>query len=340
VYLCERAVQQDCQVIDLFYIKKPTCNSQLEKMWKRVLNITPLAQPLETANRMLPGGRCHYIPWRANQDRDIKGLLANTKPQLTFTAKEEDFGQRELRKMGIASGDLFICFHARSQAYLETVFPEYNWDYHSYRNSSIEQYFPAIQQLTKEGYVAIRMGSHLKQPLNTSNPKVVDYATHGRTDFLDIYLSAKCHFFICDTAGLNAVPEIFRRPLVMANFIPLEHVRAWIKNCLFIPKKLWLTDEHRFLTFKKLFASGVGHFLKTEDYQKMHIEVIENTSDEIMAVATEMHERLAGQWQETTEDIELQKRFWKLFQPNELNRVIHARIGADFLRNNKVLLTG
>ncbi len=42
-----------------------------------------------------------------------------------------------------------------------------------------------------------------------------------RTDFMDIYLSAKCKFFITSGVGLMAIPMIFRRPLLCVNYIPL-----------------------------------------------------------------------------------------------------------------------
>ena len=68
------------------------------------------------------------------------------------------------------------------------------------------------------------------------------------------------------------------------------------------------------------------------------IEVIENTPEEILAVAVEMDERLKGIWRTTEEDEELQRRFWSLSKPSELNRVFVARIGAEFLRQNRELL--
>lgn len=55
-------------------------------------------------------------------------------------------------------------------------------------------------------------------------------------------------------------------------------------------------------------------------------------------ISVEMDERLKGTWQTTEEDEELQRRFWSLFKPSELNRVFRSRIGAEFLRQNRELL--
>ncbi|GAG44511.1 unnamed protein product, partial [marine sediment metagenome] len=50
-------------------------------------------------------------------------------PHLSFTSEEEQFGQEEIRKLGIPDGTPFVCFHARDASYLKAVFPERNWYY-------------------------------------------------------------------------------------------------------------------------------------------------------------------------------------------------------------------
>lgn len=61
------------------------------------------------------------------------------------------------------------------------------------------------------------MGVIVKEALNTTNPMIIDYATKSSTDFLDIYLGAKCRFFLGSTGGINAVPRIFQRPVAYVN---------------------------------------------------------------------------------------------------------------------------
>lgn len=58
----------------------------------------------------------------------------------------------------------------------------------------------------------------------------------------------------------------------------------------------------------------------------------------LAALAMEMDERLKGTWQTTEDDEELQRRFWSLFKPSELNGIIVSRIGTKFLRQNQELL--
>ena len=92
------------------------------------------------------------------------------------------------------------------------------------------------------------------------------------------------------------------------------------------------------MTFKEIFESGAGRFLHTEKYNKLGIELIENTPDEILDVSMEMHHRLNNTWETTEEDEELQKEFWRQFPKSELHGEIHARIGSDWLRKNRELL--
>jgi len=348
MYLCERDTgMHPPRTFDIFYYQLPICNYQLKKMWERtgrlrIFSFFPdFMQELSRFNRLLPGGEKHTVLTSA---RDIHGFRARTKPQLFFTAQEEQFGRNELRKLGIPDGNSFVCFHARDSAYLETALPwtpllDRKWDYHNHRDSSIHNCILAAEESVRRGYFAVRMGAIVKEKLNAANPRIIDYAMNGRTDFLDIYLGAKCRFFFGDTAGIMRIATLFRRPLACMNFISLEHMHtARDSNYLFIPKKLWLRKQGRFLTFREILNSEIGKFGNIEQFEQARIEVIENTSEEIKDVVIEMDERLKGVWLAAEEDEQLQQRFWALFKPGELNQALSSRIGAKFLRQNRKLL--
>lgn len=338
LYLCRRdAGMENQRAVDIFYYNGPVCNQQLKKMWDRTLRVSRLAGSVARLNSWLPGGEKHVIHYSDN-DRDIYGLLARIQPHLSLTPQEERWGHEALEKLGIPDGAPFVCFCARDSAYLSTMSPHRDWTYHDYRDASIHSYIPATEELVRRGYFAIRTGSIVKEALSTTNPMIIDYATKSRTDFLDIYLCTKCQFFLCDTAGISGVAIIFRRPVAIVNYIPLGLAHNWSPGTLFIPKKLWLPEGRRFLSFREILSSEVGMLQRSDQYEQLGIEVLENTPDEITALAIEMDERLKGTWQTTEEDEELQRRFWLLFKPSELNRVFLSRIGAVFLRQNKELL--
>lgn len=336
-YLCERdAGIHNPRNFDIFYYNAQISNYQLKKMWDRTLRICSFAKWLDKANWLLPGAQNHVVP--LSLARDIYGFIGSMPVHLVLTPEEEHFGRKELEKLGITNGSPFVCFHARESTYLNKIHPDDDWSYHDYRDSSIHDYIPAAKELVGRGYFAIRMGAAVKERLPTTNPKIIDYAINGRSDFLDIFLSAKCRFFICSTVGLAAVPMIFRRPIIWVNVIPLEYVPAWSHNDLFIPKKLWLEKEKRFLTFREILDSEIGRFRWSQQYKKRRIEAIDNTPEEITALAIEMDQRLKDEWQTTEEGEELQRRFWSLFRPSELNQVFLSRIGTEFLHRNRDLL--
>jgi len=339
LYLCKRDERLDNKrTFDIFYHAGPVCNQQLKKMWDRTLHVSSFGYHLDLFNRRLPGWENHVIEWPYNADRDIHGLLARTRIHLSFTRDEASQAQAELRNLDIPEGTPYVCFHSRESVYLSGKFSNMDWQYHDYRDSDINSYLPAAEELTRRGYVTIRMGAIVKHTLSTSNPKIIDYTTKSRSDFMDIFLGANCQFFLGDNSGLAAIPMIFRRPIAWVNCVPLELVPTWGNHDLLIPKKLWLREKHRFLTFHEILDSDVGRFSRSEQYEQAGIDVVENTHEEIVALAVEMDERFKGVWKTTEEDKELQQRFWSLFKPSDLHGTMLSRIGSEFLRQNQELL--
>jgi putative glycosyltransferase (TIGR04372 family) len=265
--------------------------------------------------------------------------MENMPARISFTEEEERSGQDALEQMGILEGTPFVCFAARDTAYLSSIYPDYDFRYHNYRNSNINNYLDAARAMVERGYYAIRMGSARATKMDATDSKIIDYAgSNFRSDFLDIYLAAKCQIFIGSADGITGMPMIFRRPINMVNFIPLGDLWVWSDNYVCIPKKLWLQLENRFMTFSEIFNSDVRGFVYANQYEQLGIDVVENTSAEIAAVAIELEARLNGTWETTEEDEELQKQFWSVYRSNYISNVLKSRIGARFLRENRNLL--
>lgn len=342
LYMCKRDIEkmQGKRAVDIFYCKPPICNRQLKKMWGRVLHICYFANFLDRVNCLLPGGEKHTPSELVGTDIDIDGLLARAQPHLSFTPHEEQKGLAALRKMGIPQGASFICFHVRDPAYLANHFKvsERDFYYHNYRDSNIQNCMLVAEEMANRGYFILRMGAVVKEEFKSDNPKIIDYATKYRTDFLDIFMLSKCRFFISTDCGLTEVAAIFRRPVAWINRIPFEVMPTAKINDLVIPKKHWLRKERRFMTFREIINSGAAGFYSTKQFDQLGIEVIENTPEEIKALAVEMDERLNKTWQGAQEDEDLQNRFWSLFKPVRLRGKNPARIGFEFLRQNRELL--
>ena len=340
IYLCEKDLGlYDTKVVDIFYHNSTICNQALKRMWNRTLRVSPLIKWPDRINRKLLRWDEHTIPLQNNYHEDTRGFLAQVPIHLTFTPEEEYIGFEFLKNLGLSKNVQFICFNARDSAYLDSIFFD-NFGYHDYRNSSIHNFESAAKELAFRGYVAMRMGAIVKESLSTSNPRIIDYAKKYRTEFLDIFLCANCYFYLGDDCGLWAVPMIFRRPMAITNLIPLGNVHFWYPIYLFIPKKLWLLDEKRFLTFNEILKSDLAKAFHTDLYEQHGIEIVENSLEEIRALSVEMDDRLKGIWQSTEEDENLQKRFWDLYMPLKQNTKNFTRIGTIFLRENRELLLG
>ena len=338
-FLCRRdAGWYGPHTIDLFCCALPVCNQQLKRMWERTVHVSRFTLAAERVNRYVPNGWGNRIPFGLIPS-DTNSLFATTPPHLSFTPEEQRQGADALRRLGVPEGQPFVCFHARDVAY----YVEQSRRKSLYRNSEIQTYRPAVEALAQRGYVLLRLGAAVERPLPIRDSRIIDYATTARTDFMDIFLCAHCHFYLGDGAGLFNVPLIFRRPVVLANYIPFEYTTTWSPSDLFIPKTMWLRSESRLMTFGEILRSGAGRFLRDDQYEQQGIEVINNTPEEIAALALEMEARIADTWQTTEEDEELQRRFWEIFQRNSTFYAsapwrTHWRIGTGFLRQHRALL--
>ncbi len=336
LYLAKRKLCKSKPLgLDIFYLTEPISNKYLGEMWKRLLRINSFAKHVDRINRNIPGHTRHQINLPSDIDND--GILSKTLPQLKFSSDEEILGQKLLQEMGIPAKSPFVCFQSRDSSYLKSIFNNHDYTYHTYRDSKISNCIPAAEALTKRGYYAIRTGYNVKDNLDSKQTMIIDYANEFRSEFMDIYLASKCSFYFGGGPGNVGLFAIFRKALARVNVIPYAGVVSWNPTDIFIPKKLWLNSEHRYMTFKEIFDSNVKNYNSSEDYHKNGITVTENSASEIQGLAIEMDDRIKGRWKDTKENQELQSLFWSLFKSNEQTR-IKTRIGTDFLKNNTQLM--
>ncbi|MCS6765347.1 MAG: TIGR04372 family glycosyltransferase [Candidatus Protistobacter heckmanni] len=345
LYLCELDAginRPSGRFLDLWYHPCPPCNHELARMWKRALHVGPrwlLEQTLAWSNR-LPDAARHRIGSNTSHDRDIHDLLDRFPAHLQFSDDEERRGQAGLRAMGIPENARFVCLNVRDDAYLADqsaqVSAKADWSYHDYRNCSIGNYVLAAEQLAALGYFVVRMGALVREPMPGSHPMIIDYATNGmRSEFMDIYLGANCAFCISNGTGFDALPYIFRRPIVYIDHVALGIINTFSPRFLATTKTHWLKRENRPMRFAEIFASGAGYFLRAKDYEEAGIELRESEPEATAAAVMEMEARCSGKWQGSEEDEARQRRFWDVFPKNELHGEIRSRIGADFLRRRQ-----
>ena len=351
LYLCERDAGINVprqRHVDLFFMVEPICNQQLAIMWRRVLRVWPawFLAPIDRINGLMRGGAAHQIGNNTQHDRDVHNLLDRLPPHLEFTAEEEARGEAGLRAMGIPVGAPFVCLIVRDSAYLDSH-QQWDWTYHNYRDSDIQNYVLAAEELADRGYYVIRMGVEVHAAMNSTHSRVIDYARNGmRSDFMDVFLGAKCAFCISVGTGFDAVPLVFRRPIAYVNMVPAGYFFSFRGQSLGLFKHHLAVRQNRALSLSEIFTQGVGFCLHSCDYETKGVDLIENTPEEIRDVAREMAERLNGTWQAHEDDAALQERFWEIFptdavdagEGRPLHGEIRARFGAAFLRDNRAWL--
>jgi putative glycosyltransferase (TIGR04372 family) len=350
LHICEKKELKSKEV-SIHYFARPVCNFQLAKMWKRKLIIFPafVLRPLDFLIRAFPLLK-GFSGTTLNLDRDVLNLYDKYPTQICFTSDEEKFGKKELFKLGVPPGKPFVCLIVRDSRYLDPMQIGVSDIKNNYRNSNIENYYLAAENLAKMGYYVLRMGANVNKPFTSLNPMIIDYATNGsRTDFMDVYLGANCEFCISTGTGFDALPMIFRRPIVFVNYTPIEYFLTSRKELISIPRHHFSFNLNRRLSFSEILKNGFGTFLDASLFEKFGIELVENSPEEISDVVVEMAKRVKGTWISNSKDDKLQDKFWFIFKRdshffhkddfgNQQHGDIKGKIGANFLRSNQELL--
>ena len=321
-----------------------SANVQLEKMWKRTV-------PLISGNLgWLIVNLFERIP--KNQvcvettDCDRNGLLIQYPPCLTFKPDEIELGTNFLNKLGLESGQKFVCLLIRDSSYLAQSWnffgysQGHDWSHHDYRNSDISTYVDAAEALADMGYMVFRMGAIVEKPLNSKHPRVIDYATNGmRTEFLDIYLGAHCTFCVSTGSGWDSIPQIFRRPSLYVNLLPVFSHECVVRDLLIYPKILQDRLTKNDLGLDEIMKRDIERKHETHYYDSAGVECREMNSRELVQAVTEMAARVEGNLAETPEQKQMQAKLRHIFsthpklQPTHNYYPIRAEFASCFLSN-------
>ena len=346
--------QQDLlgkRIINLYCFESlESANTFLETLWKRTLNCLTGSfgwAVLDVARRVKK--QDFFIETEAI---DREGHLNRFPPMLKLNDAERKTGEAFLHRIGLDKNSKFVCLNVRDDSFLTKTKPvgwhsNRDWSYHNYRDSDIKTYVAAAEALANMGYTVFRMGAIVKEPLNSSHPRVIDYATNGmRTEFLDIFLGAHCTFAISVGSGWDSVPTIFRRPLLFVNYLPIFNPASAVLPIIIISKILINSQSSSILKLKNLFDRKITGTSNSQAYKDAGVEIRDLSSEELVEAVTEMAQRVEGTFVETPEQKEMQAKLKHIFsthpklQPSPNYYPIRAQFASCFLSRYPNFLDG
>ncbi|MBN1612931.1 MAG: TIGR04372 family glycosyltransferase [Deltaproteobacteria bacterium] len=253
------------------------------------------------------------------------------RPLLALTDHDLQLGRDLLFKQGVPHDAWFVCVHCREDGYVPG-------EEQTYRNADITSYLPAMEAIIERGGWVIRLGDPSMKKI-PSNKYIIDFAhLDNKSDWMDVYLCAACRFFLGSASGLSAISAIFGIPSAIANQAPVSVVLPYLPEDIGIHKLLFSLAENRYLRFAEIMGTPIGNFRFDSLYMEANIRIIDNTAEDIKALALEMLGRIDGKTVYSTEDDLLQERFKSLMNASHYSYRSSARIGREFLRKYSFLL--
>ena len=188
------------------------------------------------------------------------------------------------------------------------------------------------------------MGSVSDNKILSKNSKIIDYASNGmRTEFLDIILAAKSEFTISSGTGWDAVPYIFRKPILFVSYAPLAQMHTFSNKFMTSFKNHYSNKLKRNLRLSEIFELNLANAQDSVNYENKNIELIENTKLELVDIFLEMENFVKNKLYNKPMKCNYNYEFFKIFKKytnykNEL-KILHgeynARISSKFLENNQ-----
>lgn len=331
--------------LDLYYLQSTkdglTSNQFWETLVKRHFHIGNSFKYLFQWNQIIPGGRLHTGELESTdkpRSRDINGYLEKCERKMRFLPEEEATARQWLMNQGWKQGEKFVCLLIRDGAFLAGAFPSVDYSYHSYRNSDPANFTLAAEWLAEQGAWVLRMGSSVEQHFQSSNARIIDYALCStKSPFLDIWLFANCDLCVTTGSGPDAVSDVFRRPTLFVDYLPLCHMRSW-SEFIAAPKRLKWAATGEELTLTEYIDAD---FLESNLYEKSGISITPLSPKEILQATQELWDRSFEEWTESEYSIKSQRDFWSIFSSHRLFSDYHgfihpkAKISQRWLENTR-----
>jgi len=253
-------------------------------------------------------------------------------PLLAMHERDDAHGREQLRKLGIPEDAWFVCFHVREPGF----WWKWNRFHASTRDADVETYLPAMQAVVARGGWVVRMGDPSMKKL-PAIAGVVDYAhSPHKSELMDVYLTARCRFFVGVNSGLSFLPPTFGRPCVLTNFTPISVPFPYAAD-IAVPKLLRRRGSNDLIGIEEWYATGLAD-VQFQSRLPEDVEVIDNDAEMIRDAVLEMMDEMDGKISTAKQDevARLRTRFESIVLQHQ--GFLGSRISGQFLTRHRQLL--
>jgi putative glycosyltransferase (TIGR04372 family) len=249
------------------------------------------------------------------------------RPLLTLGDETVRRGWSVLESVGVPRDAWFVALHVR-----EAASKAQHAQLHNVLNARVEDYFPAIAEITRRGGWVIALGDPKMTPLPPL-AQVLDYRhSRVRSEWMDIFLCAQARFFLGTSSGPAYVPPLYGVPGVLTNWWPHAQ-KPWHPTDIFLPKLYRRTPGGPFMTLAESLKEPFGYCNSTRYLsENQGVTVEDNDPEDIRLAVVEMFDRLAGRADTDMEASTLRARANEIYARNGINGM--SELARDFLRRH------
>jgi len=349
IFLCEmhHGVHNKEKGIFLWVPNNLISNKFLLNKWREVIIIVPefVFYPIFFFFKYF-NLKCFLIPYRhwsthfkspnVIQACDVYNVLIKVGPRIILHPNEINRGRAYLEKQNFQENDKFVCFFARDPHFHPNI--KTGLHKNSVRDSSIFSQIPAMEYLSKNKYKIFRVGSIYGEKLPFINNNIIDYAhSNFKSDFLDIFLLMQCEFMVSTGSGIDHVPLLNRKKVLLVNY--LYQLQSFDNSYypLFIPKKYKCLSSGELIPYSKVYEKKLHLFQNINELEKMGYGLEDNSELEILEAVIDMEKYIHNDNQ--NEDLKyLRKKFSDIHFRFFNYRIKNINICESFIIRNQLLI--
>ena len=344
-YLRIKETQQKKRQLDFWYLKDSVkvSNDYMLNFVKSQIKVhrSRFIELVAAISEKLPGAQHHQI------ESEIRiTLLEGVGRKLKLPQKDCDSSSEYVKKIGIDPQKEFIALMVRDGAYKSDIVQantQLRTDKEIYRNQDINDYLQVAEKFASMNVQIVRMGAKVERQFTSNSPLIIDYASTGmRTEAADIYLASECAMCISTNLGFDHIAAMSGKLRVITNqALIIQASTLFYSTDVFILQRFFERSSGRLLTLSE--SLQFAEIRNLDWYHKVidrGLDFVRNTPEEILEASLEGWQRSKGQWVDLPGDLELQAKYWHIYDtffPEHKDRFLNGRphVGASFLRNNK-----